>query len=772
MTQQTLELHNRVHRTFSAQPVTYGVPWPEGAIKEVEELAVTDENGQAIPAALKCLNRWPDGSVQWSLVDLALDFEPSGARSVTIRKSDEASPAPENPVHTTLDGDIATIGNGLVELRVSSRAGELLRSWSTNGKPFVDQDGFDITFEDASGKQFSAKAGAKEIRIEHANPLRAIVRVDGKHAAADGEEMLDYFLRFQVTAGRPDVKVTYSFRNRELPTPGIEIRSLCARVASTAPPDAKRCFIAHNRTRFYLTTPLRVDEDPELVASDTGDLENYEETHEDFARGDCFARDPAVLHDPIEDKPWFLQDPKFRRQSAGGHRICWPYLGLVNDGGGILACFGSMTTLHPKSLTVKGSDLLFGIWPDWAGPLNITQGAGRSHVLHLGPIPPGASDLDIQTKYLSWELGGVTTHTAPESPIAIHPDTDQVRNCKVFQIHKLPRYEPDEHLLFERKVQHAWIGVSSGQLGATDQVNQWVSTGFWNYGDGGGAGHTSNNEEMHALVFLQNHLRTGNWGCAEYGLAAATHIMEVDHVAFSVEAIQNGGMVSHCLHHNDGAVYPSHMWFTELLCAYVLTGDEEYKEAALRMCENLLYWVDDEEGFQCISGDEREAGQPMINLTWCYEFNRDPRYLEACNKIAREYLMASAQKYGRMLDGKPPPMPVKIVSYGDYASWEGLYWLWEITKDEELKDFMLSQFEWRVTPEKSGVHGFHRTTDYNPAAYAYYLTGDREWLDRVARPLRAAFSAGNWPLGWVHSMYAIKLAFDLGIISDGDITVA
>jgi len=44
-----------------------------------------------------------------------------------------------------------------------------------------------------------------------------------------------------------------------------------------------------------------------------------------------------------------------------------------------------------------------------------------------------------------------------------------------------------------------------------------------------------------------------------------------------------------------------------------------------------------------------------------------------------------------------------------------------------------------------GVHGFHRSTDYNPAAYACYMTGDESWVTRVGRPFRGAFRCGRWP---------------------------
>src|SRR4029079_1591993 len=135
------------------------------------------------------------------------------------------------------------------------------------------------------------------------------------------------------------------------------------------------------------------------------------------------------------------------------------------------------------------------------------------------------SDDDIQSLYLSWEFGGVHTHVPSVGPIEIAPDLEQVRKTGVFAIDLLPEYKPRTHFAFERKVLDTWIGVSYGQLGAVDQVAQWPPAGFWHYGDQG----LGNNEEMHNLVYFQNYLRTGNFGCADYALTGTRHMLEVDH---------------------------------------------------------------------------------------------------------------------------------------------------------------------------------------------------------------------------------------------------
>jgi len=766
LNKQVLYIHNKIHRPLKAQPVTMGIPWPQGIYNDISEFAAYDEEGKAISCAFSVLNRWRDGSIQWVLFDMPLDFFPSGTRKINFAPASVPAPSPRFPVIVSRENGCVSIQNGLVEIVFSEKEKVLIKSWKIAGKEFVRSNGMDVTFEDENGKVYSFSSTRKRIIVEHYNNCRSVIRLEGKHYCEEiDKELLDVFMRFEIFAGREDVRITWAFRNRELPVPGIKIKNVRIRIKTTLSEDADRCFTANNLTRHYLTKNLRVKEDPIIVASDTGDIEHYVSTHKENARADCFVRNPEVLHDPPEIKPWFLQDPKFRFQ-AGGNKCVWPYLALISPQGGVVAAFEAMTSLYPKQISVEKSDFILDIWPAWAGLLNITQGAGRSQRFFIGPLPAEASDCDIQNVYLSWELGGLYTHVPAASTLEIKPDLSHVRRCNVFAINKLPEYMPEKRFLFERKLLDAWIGVSYGQLGAVDQVQPHKASGFWSYGDE----NASNNEEMHGLVYFQNYFRSGNWGCAEYALALAKHIMEVDYVDFSIDPFQNKGMVSHCLHHNDGAAYPSHMWFTELLFAYVITGDVEYKCTALNICENLLYWINNPEGFSIISADQREAGQPMINLTWCYNFNPDPRYLDGCRKIINN-LMEKSEKYGRMLDPKPFTAPVKIVSYGDYASWEGMFWFWEITKDEEVKKFMLKELEWRLTPEYSGVHGFHRCTDYNPAAYAYYMTGNKQWLERVAYPFRAAFKAAKWPIGWVHSMYYIKLAFDFGIVKDEDIIV-
>src|SRR5438874_10242557 len=52
------------------EPVTCGIPWPKGMLHDPNYLVLRDEKGESIPLQTRILDRWPDRSVRWLLLDL------------------------------------------------------------------------------------------------------------------------------------------------------------------------------------------------------------------------------------------------------------------------------------------------------------------------------------------------------------------------------------------------------------------------------------------------------------------------------------------------------------------------------------------------------------------------------------------------------------------------------------------------------------------------------------------------------------------------------
>ena len=58
--------------TSAQQPVTVGVPFPRGVLRDDVSLSLLDSLGKPVPLQLNPLARWSDGSVKWMLLDFIL----------------------------------------------------------------------------------------------------------------------------------------------------------------------------------------------------------------------------------------------------------------------------------------------------------------------------------------------------------------------------------------------------------------------------------------------------------------------------------------------------------------------------------------------------------------------------------------------------------------------------------------------------------------------------------------------------------------------------
>jgi len=759
---QTITVKNRLWRQFKSQHFHCGVPWPIGTLKDEKAISLSTDSGTRLPVAARVLNRWPDGSVQWSLLDFAVDFIEEEAHSLIAAADGKHSPLPVNPVKVRKSKSSVRASNGIVDIEFAKK-GSVITEWHAGGRNVVEPNSFDVIVTDLNDKLYTVSMSDRKISVEHSNPLRAVIRVDGKHKAEDGSTLLHFWLKFTIVANRPDIKITYHFRNREEEIPSTKVKSIAITAKVGVGVDAKRSFIHTRRGRNSQWAMLRVDDDLEICAADCMDVDNYPTYHSENGTGMMFVRRREVLRDEGPDIPWFMRNREFRKsfRGPGGREMTtMPHIGLCGKEQSLLFCGGNMAGMHPKALRITDNTVNYFIWPDWAGPLEIRQGAGCTHDYYVTAMDAQTSDDEFLTQYLSWENGSV--HNMRPS-FDIIPDIEWVRACEVFNVHRLPQYLPDEHFHLERKISKVFHKHPTP-----------IANGMWNYGDRyPDGGCIYNNEEMHMQTYLQDYLRSGKWDNGHRGLLGCQHIIDVDYVDYSIYPAQHHGMCAHCPQHNDGAVYPSHMWFHELFIAHALTGNPEFKQTALNMCENLLYWIDSDEEFGVVATDLRESGQPLIELTYAYQFNPDQRYVDGCMKIFTKALAANADHFGRMSAPEPNADIVAELAdgYGDYAVNQGIFWLWELTGNEKIKEFYLKQCNLFVSEERAGTEGFYRTTDYNRAAFAYYMTGDRKWLDRIARAFRAAFREAKWPLGWQHSMYYMKLALDFGIVTDEDVLI-
>ena len=195
--------------------VSWGVPWPRGAMPAGRELVVRTADGHPISTQTWPLAYWPDGSLKWSGVAIAAD--PAAGTSFTIGLG--KNPAPPSPVTVQQDGNSIQISTGPMLCRLASAGTNFIESLAVNGTEVGKHGRLIVLREDRS--EFESKGVTREekyasqidsVTVEQRGPVRAVVRVTGRHAAANGARAwLPFTLRLYFTAGQNSIRMAHSF---------------------------------------------------------------------------------------------------------------------------------------------------------------------------------------------------------------------------------------------------------------------------------------------------------------------------------------------------------------------------------------------------------------------------------------------------------------------------------------------------------------------------------------------------------------------------------
>lgn len=212
-------------------PVTRGVPLPQGALHDPEALCLQDAAGRSLPAQWRVLGRWPDGSLQWVLLDTILDVPAGGLSGLQVTSGTPASPTSQ--LRVTPDGSALLVDTGRLSFVVNGKAG-LLGDVQLDGRsvPSASDAGLDawaeiIENEQLGGTQRRIYGPARQCKaslaqadwqvdVEESGPLRTVILVRGgleayapMHHYA-GYQPLQFALRIHVWAGQPFVRLQHS----------------------------------------------------------------------------------------------------------------------------------------------------------------------------------------------------------------------------------------------------------------------------------------------------------------------------------------------------------------------------------------------------------------------------------------------------------------------------------------------------------------------------------------------------------------------------------
>jgi len=193
---------------------TWGVPWPRGTVQPLQSFAMRTDRGEAVPVQSWPLAYWPDGSLKWT--------GHAVAGNTHFERFLLAPGAPSIPVCAVgmrETADAIEIDTGVIQCRIAKRGATILDSIRRDGREILragrlvalrqDQPDLDA---DGALRQDSFTSAVADAVIEQRGPVRAVVKLTGRHRLNNGDrEWLPFTLRLFFHAGGDAVRVMHSF---------------------------------------------------------------------------------------------------------------------------------------------------------------------------------------------------------------------------------------------------------------------------------------------------------------------------------------------------------------------------------------------------------------------------------------------------------------------------------------------------------------------------------------------------------------------------------
>jgi hypothetical protein len=194
------------------EPVSAGVPLPRGVVAEADGLRLL-RGGQAVPLQAKALDRWPDGSVRWVLLDWQADAAGGAAEDYVLTASGQAESMPPPPLQIATDGpgERVEVDTGRASFVFAAGGAFPFSSVSVVGSPVLDalRSGVAIGLHGAPSRLFF---DIRAIRVREHGPLRAQLELSAVERG-DFRTPLAVVARVELFANSAVARVAVRIRN-------------------------------------------------------------------------------------------------------------------------------------------------------------------------------------------------------------------------------------------------------------------------------------------------------------------------------------------------------------------------------------------------------------------------------------------------------------------------------------------------------------------------------------------------------------------------------
>jgi hypothetical protein len=543
----------------STRPVSFGVPFAEGELKDVSLLTLSG----GIPTDAWVNASWPDGSVKWAGIAAVVPMtkEKLTVKNEKSRQKKDSSLFANHSLLSTSD-ERFVVNTGRLTAYIPRSGAFLMDSLCLNGKRVGGKASLV-----ASTATDTYRSDITSVKIERAGRVRTVVKVEGIHRSQNtGRAWLPFVVRLYFYQGSDQVKMVHTFIYN-----GDEQKDMITSIGIRF--QIPMCEEAYNRHVAFATDGGGVWAEP-VQLLDQGNDHSRLRTMQ--LEGKTIEGDSIPFRTRQYLKDWAQWDG-FRLSQLTDNAFSVrkratsvsPWIGTFTGGrapgyvfvgdtkGGLGVALKDFWQSYPSTIEVGGArgeetELTMWLWSPEAEPMNLCHYDTVAHGLR-------ASYEDVQ-EGMSTAYGIARTSELWLLPQAGYQGKTCVAETAEL-LTKEARLLPTPEYLYEKRAFGIWslpddcgsVQVKSGKNDVERRLNLYIDIyqraieqhkwyGFWNYGDLMHAydperhswrydvgGYAWDNTELATPMWLwYNFLRTGRADIFTMAEAMTRHCSEVD----------------------------------------------------------------------------------------------------------------------------------------------------------------------------------------------------------------------------------------------------
>lgn len=636
-----------------SEPVTIGIPLPAGAAVLESQISLADRHGKPIPVQVRSLDRWPDGSIRWALIDARADSLEDRADGITLHAGRPQEPASNDRLHIVNTKESIRIETGSAAFSFTVGGGFPVSDIVVGTAPAIDIAESGVRVEHAS-KILSCRIS--EVQLDDAGPLRASVEIRGTIINAPPDFPLDVFARVEAFAGSATLRIAVTFRNHRRATHAGGLWTLG---------DEGSLHLDSIVLRLVL-----LDQIGDLhVAPEWGDAlapaQLPFEIHQESSGGAHWDRS---THCNREGRVRLRYRGYRRRDGDAEHAgsRATPIAVAQTARGSIAIAMPKFWQNFPRAISVDERRIDVGLLARAAEPHELQGGEQKTHVVVVAFAPDTVSDTP-----LAWV----------HDPQLIYPSPQW--SCESGAVPFLVSAERDRNG-GEVALAQAALDDSTGFLSKREAADEY---GWRHFGDLL-ADHESafappgkllvshyNNQYDVIACFAMQFLRTGDPRWWELMADLAVHVKDIDiYHTDEDKAAYNGGLFWHTYHYCDagtsthrcyprngpasGGLSAEHNYNVGLMLHYYMTGDPTSRAEAISLGRwaiamddgrlTVFRWLAggptglaSESGSATYHGPGRGAANSILACLVAYRLSREEKFQTKVEELMRRCISSA-----------------------------------------------------------------------------------------------------------------------------------